>query len=137
MRLPRVRFTVRRLMFAVCATAAITYLLLPLPATDRRMMATYEFLGNNDPKPDLTRAHVIRQIGPPSGQNTPANSRFADEYTWLERFESPLRCHEYRLELSVDRDSDLVVAWGLFKTEYYGLEAILHRVWRLIARIGF
>ena len=114
------RFGVRSLMITVAVVAIVVYLLLPLSAADRRLMANYERLGNTDPKPDLTKAKVIRQIGPPSRCNIPTTPKTCTDYVWVARFDRPLSYQEFELNLAIDPDTDLVAAWGLTKKEYEG-----------------
>lgn len=135
MKLIRPRFTVWRMMIAIAVTAIVIYVLLPLSAADRRMMATYEWLANTEPKVGLTKAEVIRRIGPPSSQNIPANPNEAVLYTWTAEFGSSLEYHEFTLNLQVGKN-DQVLAWGLVKHECQGLEALLIRVLRFSSSPG-
>ena len=130
------RFQVRTLMITVAVVAAVVYLLLPLSAADQRLMVIYEQLGNTDPKIDLTRAKVIKQIGPPSRCNTPTTPNRCTDYTWVACFETPMSYQEFTLNLAIDPDTDLVAAWGLSKKEYTGIELILFRTEQLLRRIG-
>jgi hypothetical protein len=121
------------MMVAVAVAAVVAYILLPLSAADRRRMATYEWLGNNEPKDGLTSAEVIRRIGPPSAQDIPTNPHHAALYTWEAEFESCLEYHHFTLNLQVGKD-DRVIGWGLYKSECQGLQALLAHVLRLFAR---
>lgn len=129
------RFRVRTLMIAVAVVATVVYLFRPLSAADQRLMAIYEQLGNTDPKPYLTKAQVISQIGPPSRSDPPTPNTCTD-YTWV-RFETPMSYQNFELNLAIDPDTDRVAAWGLHKTEYQGIQLILFRIDQLINRIGF
>jgi hypothetical protein len=117
------------MLIFVVVTAVAMYLLLPLSAADRRMMATYERLGKNDPKVGVTRAQVIRQLGPPSSQTIPAIPGHAVLYTWVAEFESSLEYHKFTLNLQFGRNDD-VIGWGLSRSEYRGLQALLIRILR-------
>ncbi len=131
-----IRFRVRTLMIAVAIVAAIVYLLLPLSAADQRLMAIYEQLGNPDPKAELTMAHVVSQIGPPTRCDEPPGPNHCAGYVWVAHFETPMSYQEFELGLSIDPDDDMVVAWGLNKTEYQGLNLIFLRIEQLMSRIG-
>ncbi len=131
-----IRFRVRTLMIAITIVAAIVYLLLPLSAADQRLMAIYEKLGNTDPKPDLTMAQVVSQIGPPSSCDSPPAPNSCTGYVWVAHFDRPMSYQEFELRLQIDPDTDLVAAWGLFKKECTGLELILFRIGQLLVRIG-
>ncbi len=130
------RFRVRTLMITVAVTALTVYRLLPLSAADQRLMAIYEQLGNTDPKPGLTKAEVIRRIGPPSSCNIPTTPRTCTDYTWVARLKRPLSYQEFELNLAIDPDTDLVAAWGLNKKQYEGIDLILFRIGQLMRRIG-
>ena len=116
--------------------AAVVYLLLPLSAADQRLIAIYEQLGNTDPKIDLTRAKVIRQIGPASRCNIPTTPNTCTDYTWVAYFKTPMSYQEFTLNLAIDPNTDLVAAWGLSKKEYAGIELILFGIEQLMRRIG-
>lgn len=128
------RFRVRTLMITVAVVAVIVYLLLPYSPADRRFMAMYERLGNNEPKPDLTKDQVISQIGQPSSMGRPAPNTCID-YIWVAQFDRPMSHQEFELNLAIDPGTDLVAAWELKKTEYQGLELIWFRMRRLLERI--
>ncbi len=130
------RFRVRTLMITVAIVAAIVYLLLPLSAADQRLMANYEKLGNTDPKPDLTMAQVVSQIGPSTRCDVPPSPNQCTGYVWVAHFEKPLSYQEFELRLQIDPDTDRVAAWGLFKKEYTGLELILFRIGQLMSQVG-
>ena len=130
------RCRIRTLLIAIPVVAILIYLFLPLSAADRRLMAIYETLGNNDPKIGVTKAHVIRDLGPPASQDIPPSPNIAPGDTWIANFETPLEWQEFRLNLSFDSRSDEVIAWGLFKWSYTGLDLWWFRIRRLLARIG-
>jgi hypothetical protein len=130
------RCRVRTLLIAIAVVAILFYLFLPLSAADRRLMAIFETLGNNDPKVGVTKAQVIRDLGPPASQDIPLSPNIAPGYTWLANFETPLERQEFRLNLSFDSRSDEVIAWGLFKMSYTGLDLWWFRIRRLLERIG-
>jgi len=129
------RFRVRTLLFAVAVMAIIIYLSLPYSPADRRLMAMYERLGNNEPKPGLTKDQVISQIGQPSSMSRPAPNTCID-HIWIAHFDRPMSHQEFELNLAIDPDTDLVAAWGSQKTEYQGLELIWFRMRRLLERIN-
>ena len=130
------RGRIRTLLIAISVVAILIYLFLPLSAADRPLMAIYETLGNNDPKVGVTKAQVIRDLGPPASQDIPPSPNIAPGSTWIAKFETPLERQEFRLNLSFDSRSDQVIAWGLFKTSYTGLDLWRFRIRRLLARIG-
>ena len=131
-----IRFRVRTLMIVVALVAFVVYLLLPLSAADQRLMAIYEQLGDNQPKANLTKADVISQIGPPSAIDAPTTPKTCINHTWVAHFDRPMSYQEFELNLAIDPDTDLVAAWGLYKTEYQGFELILFRIEQLMRRIG-
>jgi len=131
-----IRFRVRTLMIAVALVAIVVYLLLPLSAADRRLMAIYEELGGTKQNFDMTREQVISQIGPPLRVNIPTTPNTCHDYTWVAHFDRPMSYQEFKLNLAIDPDSDLVAGWGLYKTEYQGFELILMRITQLMSRIG-
>ena len=130
------RFRLRTLMITVAVTAFVAYLLLPLSVADQRLMAIYEQLGNTDPEPGLTKAEVIRRIGPPSSCDIRTTSRTCINYTWVARFKRPMSYQEFELNLAIDPDTDLVAAWGLTKKQYEGTDLILFRIGQSMRRIG-
>ena len=130
------RFRVRTLMIMVAVMAMVAYLLLPLSAADQRLMAIYEHLANSDPKPKLTKAKVVDQIGPPSRSDVPATSNTCTVYTWVAHFDRPMSYQEFELSLAVDPHTDLVAGWGLRRKEYQGVALILLRIRQMISRIG-
>jgi hypothetical protein len=130
------RFRVRTLLILIAVVAVVFYFSLPLSAADRRLMAIYETLGNTDPKVGVTKAQVLRDLGPPASQDIPTSPNEAPGYTWVADFETALVRQEFRLNLSFDSSSDDLIAWGLFKTEYRGLDRLWLRIRRLLARIG-
>jgi hypothetical protein len=130
------RCRVRTLLIAIAVVAVALYLFLPLSASDRRLMAIYETLGNTDVKTGVTRAQVIRDLGPPASQDIPTSPNTAPGSTWIANFETALNRQEFRLHLSFDSGSDELIGWGLFKTEYRGLDLWWFRIRRLLARIG-
>jgi hypothetical protein len=132
-----IRFRVRTLMIAVALLAVVVYLLLPLSAADQQLMDVYEKLGDNQPKPGLTKEQVISQIGPPSRTDIPTTPNTCHGYIWVAHFDRPTSYQEFELHLQIDPKTDLVAAWGLHKTEYQGLELILFRIGQLLNRIGF
>jgi hypothetical protein len=77
------RFRVRTLLIAIAVVGVVICLFLPLSAADRRLMATYEWLGNTDPERGVTKAQVIREIGPPASWDIPASPNLAASYTWV------------------------------------------------------
>ena len=98
-------------------------------------MVLYEKIGDHpDPENPLTSAQVISLIGPPSSMSSPANQ--CGDYTWIAHFDSPLNHQDFELGLSIDPGTDMVVARGLFKTEYQGLELFCYRIQRLLDSIG-
>ena len=121
----------RWMMIAVAVTAVVICLLLPLllpiSAADRRRMAAYEWLGSNRTTRGLTKAQVIRLIGPPSSQYIPESPDDARLYTWVAEFESSFEYRKYQLNLQIDRN-DEVVGKGLFWTKSQGLEGLLIHV---------
>jgi hypothetical protein len=123
-------------LVVVAAVAVMVYFCLPFSTADRVLMARYEWLANNDPKPDLTKDQVIRQIGPPASVGTPVPNTCVD-YTWMAQFDRPLSHQTFELGLSIDPDSDLVAAWMLNKREYQGIELVWYRLGRLLEGIGF
>ena len=130
------RFRVRTLLIIVAVVAVIMYLLRPFSAHDQRLMALYEKIGNHpDPENALTRAEVIRLIGPPTSVAFPANQ--SAECSWVAHFDSPMNHQQFELNLSYDPSDDMVVAQGLYKTEYQGLDLLLYRLDRLLTRIRF
>jgi hypothetical protein len=134
-----IRFRVRTLMIATALAALIVYLMLPLSAADRRLMATYEQLGNYDPNKTVTRTEIISQLGPPSSADIPTTPKQAPGYTWVAEFETPLEYRQFTLNLSFstnDGDGE-VIAWGLYKTEFQGIELLWFRIERLIKNLGF
>lgn len=129
------RFRVRTLLIVVAVVAVIMYLFRPFSAADQRLMALYERIGDHpDPEHPLTSAQVISLIGPPSSMSSPANQ--CGDYTWIAHFDSPLNHQDFELGLSIDPGTDMVVARGLFKTEYQGLELFCYRIQRLLDSIG-
>jgi hypothetical protein len=138
-RIEPIRFRVRTLMIAVALVALVAYLCMPMSAADQRLMALYEQLGDQQihlTKPDLTKERVIRMIGPPSSIGTPTTPKTCIDHTWVAHFDRPMSYQEFKLNLAIDPDTDLVTAWGLDKTEYQGLELILFRITQLMGRIG-
>ena len=130
------RIRVRTLLIIVAAVAVIVYLCLPFSTADRELMARYELLGNNQPKPDLTKSEVINRIGPPSTTRIPGPNMCV-EYTWVAHFDRPLSHQVFELGLQLDPRDEQVAAWKLDKTEYQGLTLILYRVGRLLQRMSF
>jgi len=134
-----IRFRVRTLMIAVALVALVVYLLLPLSAADQRLMDLYEQLGGqqiHEAKPYLTKEEVISMIGPPSSVDTPTTPKTCIDHIWVAQFDRPMSYQEFKLNLAIDPDTDLVAGWGLRKTEYQGLELILFRITQLMGRIG-
>jgi hypothetical protein len=130
------RIPVKTALIIVAVIAAITHLCLPFSATDRELMARYERLANNEPKPDLTKDEVTRQIGTPSAVGTPVRNSCVD-YKWVAHFDRPLNHQVFELSLAIDPHSDLVAGWMLNKTEFQGIELAWYRLERLIEWIGF
>jgi hypothetical protein len=135
-RTERFRVRVRTLMILVAVVATVVYLLLPLSTADQRRMVIFEQLANTDPKPGLTMAQVVSQIGPPTMCDIPPSPNSCTGYVWVAHFVRPMSYQEFELRLSIDPDTDLVAAWGLDKKEYQGLELILFRIGQLMGRIG-
>jgi hypothetical protein len=125
------RVRVRTLLLTVALLAVVLYLLLPFSPTDRRLMATYEQLADNEPKVGLTREQVISRIGPPSSIG-PQSPKQCVDYTWVAHFDRPMSHREFALNLAIDPDTDLVAAWGLFKREYQGIDLIWFRLGQLL-----
>jgi hypothetical protein len=123
-------------MIVVALVALVVYLMLPLSAADQRLMAIYEQLADNQPKHNLTKEQVVSQIGPPSRIDIPTTPKTCIDHTWVAHFDRPMSYQEFKLNLAIDPDTDLVAAWGLHKTEYQGLELILFRITQLMGRIG-
>jgi hypothetical protein len=48
----------------------------------------------------------------------------------------PMSYQGYTLNLCFDTDSEDLIAWGLYKTEYYGLELMWFKVSRLMGYVG-
>jgi hypothetical protein len=123
-------------MIVTAIAAVIVYLNLPLSLADRRLMATYELLGNNEPEKTMTKSQIISELGPPSSSEIVP--KMAPGYSWVARFETPLQYQEFNLNLSFESEDDdaQVIAWGLFKTESHGLELLWFRIARLLNKLG-
>jgi hypothetical protein len=129
------RFRLRTLLIATAVIAAIIYLLLPLSEADRRRMAIYEHLGSNEPDKNMNKQQIIEQLGPPSSVDPPSKPNVAAGCGWVATFETPLKYQKYELNLSFDDSDDMVIAWGLQKTEYQGLELLWFRLTSILAKI--
>jgi len=75
-------------------------------------------------------------IGPPTRVDVPTTPNTCPDYIWVARFETPLSYQEFQLNLAIDPGTDTVVASGLEKTEYQGLQLICFRIEQLMTRIG-
>jgi hypothetical protein len=130
------RVRLRTLLMIVAGATLMVYFCLPFSTADCVLMARYEWLANNEPKPDLTKDEVIRQIGPPASVGTPVPNTCVD-YTWMAQFDRPFSHQTFELGLSIDPYTSLVAAWRLNKREYQGIELLWYRLGHLLEAIGF